>query len=475
MDFLRLHAFVRSTANDKAMGTVIGAALGDAIGLYTEFLSSIQCRQAYPQAKFFLAGPDQTSFKEDGHRDKFQPADWTDDTDQSLLLILSYLHNYNSIAEDGLPLDPQDVALRLHTWVTQGLRCLDSPPLGIGQTVGLVVLDPKYLDDPKSVALKVWLKSGRNAAPNGSLMRTHPIGVMCIGRSLEETFRTAADVGRITHVDPRCVVSCCLVSGLVRGIIRGEIVRESDVDSMIESAYSWVDGQKDLRNPQKINMNSEVTFPGSSTGPINSDSQVDTEDQGKDSPDEHSLLDTDEYHKYCHAQTLKELNLDEGRKIGYVYKCLGSAVLVLRLAIRYGTGVNLGSQDLFETLITDLIMKGGDADTNACVAGGLLGALVGYSRLPPHWERGIRNRQWLLRKAESLTLRVGILESHLGEKEKSPEADPDTALDGGKGMLSEEQIEKRWKDFVLMILEKQQKRREAEKAKTKTGLGKWFR
>jgi ADP-ribosylglycohydrolase len=184
MDFLRLHPFVRSTANDKAMGTIIGAALGDAIGLYTEFLSSIQCRQAYPQAKFSLTGPDQTPFKEDGHRDKFQPADWTDDTDQSLLLIFSYLHNCNGIAEDGLPLDPQDVALRLHTWVTQGFHCLDSPPLGIGQTVGLVVLDPKYLDDPKAVALDVWLKSGRNAAPNGSLMRTHPIGVMCMGRSL---------------------------------------------------------------------------------------------------------------------------------------------------------------------------------------------------------------------------------------------------------------------------------------------------
>jgi ADP-ribosylglycohydrolase len=72
------------------------------------------------------------------------------------------------------------------------------------------------------------------------LMRTHPVSVMCMGRSLEETFRVAADVGRITHVDPRCVVSCCLVSGLVRGVIRGEVVCEADVDTLIERAYSWV-------------------------------------------------------------------------------------------------------------------------------------------------------------------------------------------------------------------------------------------
>lgn len=137
------------------------------------------------------------------------------------------------------------------------------------------------------------------------------------------------------------------MSGLVRCIIRGEIVRESDVDFMIESAYSWVDGQIDLRKPQRPMVEgSEVTPQRSSADSINNDSLVSTEDQGRDSTGEHSLLDADEYHKHCHAQTLKELNLDEGRKIGYVYKCLGSAVLVLRLAIRYGTGVNLGSQDL---------------------------------------------------------------------------------------------------------------------------------
>lgn len=95
------------------------------------------------------------------------------------------------------------------------MRCLDRPPLGIGQTIGRVVLAPDYLDNPEGLALQVWLKTNRNAAPNGSLMRTHPLGVMCVGRSLEETFQIAADVGRVTHVDPRCVVSCCLATALV--------------------------------------------------------------------------------------------------------------------------------------------------------------------------------------------------------------------------------------------------------------------
>jgi ADP-ribosylglycohydrolase len=462
MDFLRLHPFVRTTAHDKTLGTIIGATLGDCIGLYTEFLPGAECRRAYPSARFVLVGPSQTPFRADSHRDKFEPADWTDDTDQSLLLILSYLHNYECSTDVKAPIESSDIALRLHIWTTQGLRCLDRPPLGLGQTIGRVVLDPAYLDDPEAVALKIWLKSNRNAAPNGSLMRTHPVGVVSVGMSLEETFRTAADVGRVTHVDPRCVVSCCLVAGLVRGIIRGEVVCEADVDTLIESAYSWVNGKDELRNPEarRLEEGWEGVVQGGAAG-------------------EESLLVLEEYRKHCHAQTLKELELDDSQKMGYVYKCLGSAILTLRLAIRRGSGFGLSTAELFEPLITNLIMEGGDADTNASVAGALLGAWVGYSNLPSHWEKGVRNREWLVRKAEALSLRVGILAPPAGGEVQILVADPDAVLDGGRGMLTKEQLDKREKDFVMMILAKQKKRREAvereERSLRGTLMGKLFK
>ena len=35
LGFLKLHPFVRSTANDKLLGCIFGSALGDCIGLYT--------------------------------------------------------------------------------------------------------------------------------------------------------------------------------------------------------------------------------------------------------------------------------------------------------------------------------------------------------------------------------------------------------------------------------------------------------
>jgi ADP-ribosylglycohydrolase len=457
MDFLDLHPFVRITAYDKALGTVIGSALGDCIGLYTEFLPRTECLRAYPSAKFSLT-PNQTAYRSDSHRDKFDSAGWTDDTDQALLLILSYLHDLQPKNEVGRPVDPLDFAQRLQIWVRQGLRCLERPPLGIGQTVGRVVLDPDYLAGPEEMALKIWLKSNRNAAPNGSLMRTHPLGVMCVVESLEDTFRIATDVGKVTHVDPRCVVSCCLVTGLLRGILRGEVVCEADIDSMIDTAFDWVEKQEELMNPRAKNLDEKLEEVESA--PVQ---------------ELESRLVLDEYHKYSKAQSLEELELDDATKMGYVFKCLGSAILTLRLAIRNEDPS--GNHQLFETLISNLIMQGGDADTNACVAGALLGAWIGYSRLPPHWENGIRDREWLIQKADAMITRAGLSRDKKGNHQV-PTQDPDTALDGGKGMLTTEQLAKMERDVVVKILEKQKERRDAEenerKGKKGNRLGKWF-
>ncbi|KAJ3412908.1 hypothetical protein HDV05_008772 [Chytridiales sp. JEL 0842] len=409
LDFLHLHPFVKESAHDKAIGVIVGSALGDAIGLYTEFMPSSQCHKVYPAARFTLTGPSPTPHHSDSHRNKFHLADWTDDTDQSLILVLSYLSSTKTTITQVL--NPLDVAIRIKTWCQQGLRCLDRLAMDVGSTTSRVVSDVGYERDPVSAATKVWIASNKQAAPNGSLMRTAPVGVMCVEKSIDETFGTAAEIGRITHVDPRCVVSCCLVSALVRGLVRGEINNEGDLDAMIDAAYLWV--------------NSNYTVES---------------------------LDFEEYHRHCHTKSLKELYLDDTMTMGYVYKCLGSSLLLLRLAMRQGTYSETRTIDLFESLINQLVMEGGDADTNACVAGALLGAWLGYSRLPPHWERGIRNREWLLGKANALSRRAGIAPScSVRGGDLDMMVDPDTALDGGKGFLTGEQIARKEKEYLAAI------------------------
>ena len=162
--------------------------------------------------------------------------------------------------------------------------------------------------------------------------------------------------------------------------------------------------------------------------------------------------------------------------IGYVYKCLGSAILALRFGMRQTASQFPISPDVFENIITDLIMCGGDADTNACVAGALLGCLVGYSCLPPTWANGIAHKEWLCKKTERFGRMVGI--AH-GNAEAVNENDPDTAPDGGKGLLSKEELDRKERDIILMILNRDKERKEEEERERQRvrgkGFGKWLK
>ena len=89
---LMRHPFINSAIHDKVIGTIFGSAIGDCVGLYTEFLSKDLAYKSYPDRKFSLLEP-VTPFRYDSHRNKFNLQCWTDDTDHALLIILAFLHN----------------------------------------------------------------------------------------------------------------------------------------------------------------------------------------------------------------------------------------------------------------------------------------------------------------------------------------------------------------------------------------------
>jgi hypothetical protein len=187
-------------------------------------------------------------------------------------------------------------------------------------------------------------------------------------------------------------------------------------------------------------------------------------------------LDRKEFERHVYAEILEDLQLDSAREMGYVYKCLGSAILTLRTAIRATSQNSLLPTTLFENLMTDLIMEGGDSDTNGAAAGALLGAWLGYSNIAPHWALGLAHKGWLDSKIDRLMKAVGILDGPLTVEE-------DEAPDGGKGLLSRDELEKRDYDMVHMVLLKNKERQEKEERKRaqlqnqnqNKGLAGWFR
>ncbi|KAJ7342415.1 ADP-ribosylglycohydrolase-domain-containing protein [Mycena albidolilacea] len=393
---------------DRAEGALFGSALGDAIGIYTEFMTDWQALEAYGSSSpNFTLIPPETKLHNDTHRCRFESRAWTDDTDHTILMMLSYLR----LRE----LSPKDFAIRLHSWCSQGLRVLDRLPMGLGKTVGSVVFSPSYTDDPAGTALSHWDKNGRKIAPNGSLMRTTPVGVICIPKTEEETFAAAIRMGAVTHADPRCALSVAIVSALVRALCLGQIAYPAQVRELIERAWDYV----------------QRTQP----------------------PEHAALLDRAEFVAHAYAESLEALVLCD-RAMGYVYKCLGAALWCLRRVLTH--------QDTFRSAMTALVMFGGDADTNGAVAGALMGALCGCEYLPKEWRDGMRHAEWYRAKVQALCcvagLRDGVYDS---------ESDADTELDGGKGFITEEEMKKREMGIMERMLLSEKERREKAEAKVK--------
>ncbi|KAK0724896.1 ADP-ribosylglycohydrolase-domain-containing protein, partial [Lasiosphaeris hirsuta] len=424
-------ALLHASIQDRVVGTLVGSALGDTIGLYTEFLSAATSLSTYPSRTFTLL-PTPTPMKIDLHRASKEAGHWTDDTDHALLLLLAFLHTAKSSSPKAPhPPFPTQTALavRLRGWVSSGLRPLDTMPLGLGRLVGTVVATAGFDTEPARVAREHWERKGRAIAPNGSLMRTHPLGLICLWWTEEVAFQLAADMSRVTHADPRCVVACVVGTGLVRALVRGEVGGESDVDAVLRMGKEWF-----LRG-------------------------------------EESELDEEEFQKYAAAESLEELKLDDAVAIGYVYKALGAGLVLLRMAMRRmakAEGSWLERDRLFEELITELIMCGGDADTNACFAGALLGAYLGYGALPDHWKHGMKHEAWFFSKAEALSQVLGLKDGQYDGQE-----DKDTHLDGGREPITQNEMEGRWMLLQQAVGLKMKEAADDKDAKASKGKSGW--
>ncbi len=95
-------------------------------------------------------------------------------------------------------------------------------------------------------------------------------------------------------------------------------------------------------------------------------------------------------------QPLEAFDLDEGmqpgekNRLGYTLKTLAAGFWALRHATSFSAGIEA------------VIHEGGDADTNAAVAGALLGARFGYEAIEPGWRDGLIHREGLAERADRL-------------------------------------------------------------------------
>lgn len=143
---------------ERFLGALFGQAVGDALGLSTEFMSKQEVDRFYPNGI-----EDYSQIVQDDYRRRWQRGDWTDDTDMMLCILDSFVACQK--------VDILDIVRRFKEWMMNG-------GMGIGRHTYNVMALGDYTSNPQKAAEIIWKMGKKKAAANGAVMRTSVVGLM---------------------------------------------------------------------------------------------------------------------------------------------------------------------------------------------------------------------------------------------------------------------------------------------------------
>jgi ADP-ribosylglycohydrolase len=383
-------------------GMIYGQALGDAVGLTTEF-------------KFKRDRPDYTFPYKDSIR-KNPVCDWTDDTDQMILIMESIIESDHDFISQ--PLESKDLAnfaAKLGNWKNSGFPELgDKYGMGLGGNTNMVLIHPQFGKKLYIPSAEIWINSGKRLAPNGAIMRTSILAILHLfGKECPEYWETIKNYCEITHYDIRCIISCWVLVESLRIILRLLISGKQKLISGIKkevhkTILNIIQNNESLHThyPQTINETAPVTgrIRHQPTPKIYAEEKWFTEN-GK-----YKLREELSYYFNCN---LEELELDELGKIGYTYKCMGCSIWALDIISSFQRKKNISRRTIgslnFKKIINAVVKECGDADTNAAVVGAIIGAFIGYDQLPTDWLQALPNKDWLDKKIDDLLIKMKLI------------------------------------------------------------------
>jgi len=332
---------------DKILGCIYGNCLGDAYGLATEFMDKAEVLEEYGD-KPNIPFPD---FSRNHHNSRWVKGDWTDDSDQMILIIECLLEGKGTLSETLF-------AQKLVNWIKRGFPELgDWGGMGLGMTVGMVCSHNQFLSEPHEASEAVWEKLNRNAAANGAVMRTSVLGCYQY-QNMDKVIENTDKIARVTHHDPRCRASCVAITSIIARILQGKPCGTSDeCEALIKEAY-------DLACKHVTDKDQKAIMT-----------------------------------EYFNHKNVEAMKLDEKNAIGFTLKCMACGLYGLR------------SQKGFKRTLLDVIIEAGDADTNGAVCGAVLGCKLGYSGLPKQWVAAMPHKKWLDKKVVALLKLMGVLDA----------------------------------------------------------------
>ncbi len=182
---------VELTLEDRAVGSLVGLAIGDAIGTTVEFSP----RGSFPEVT------DMTG----GGPFGLLPGQWTDDTSMALCLATSLL-------EKGF--DPLDQMCRYENWMKHGDMSSNGYCFDIGNTTRFAIHEFGKTRDPYSGT------THEDGSGNGSLMRLVPV-VLHAYPDMDKVMNDAMNSSRTTHGADKPIECCQLFADILCGVLDG--------------------------------------------------------------------------------------------------------------------------------------------------------------------------------------------------------------------------------------------------------------
>jgi ADP-ribosylglycohydrolase len=181
-----------AAARDRAIGCLLGLAVGDAVGTAVEFVP----RDTFPPLTDMIGGG---PFG-------LAPGEWTDDTTMALCLA-------ETLVETGT-VDLKDFLARLRGWLENGENTVPGRCFDIGRTTRGAI--EAFIADGWAGATN----QHEDAAGNGSLVRLAPLAIQ-----MANDARTAVDLARrqsrATHANVDCQDACALFTAQLIDALNG--------------------------------------------------------------------------------------------------------------------------------------------------------------------------------------------------------------------------------------------------------------
>lgn len=301
---------------EKFDGLLFGYAIGDALGLGTEFMTKEVVKARYPEGLH-----DYSQIIRDAHRSQWKPGEWSNDTETILMELQSIIDNKG--------VDFIDFAHRLKEWFL-------TDPRDITMNLRITLSQPEYSSKPFESARHAW--TGRIHFDATS---------ECLGRAMiasiwasENVRENVLKICRMTHPESRCEASCVVLGKMANSLFwKG---REASFEELVAMAKAY---------------NKDVV----------------------------------RYIEIARHGSLSDFELDDEDTLWFVRKALGAALW----ALWHCDSVKEG--------LYSIIAQGGDADTNACISGGLLGIKYGFSSIPENLVMGLVGKERLLNISDRFT------------------------------------------------------------------------